>query len=185
MICRGRLDSGGVVLDCGDSAMSQSAKAQEPSMEEILASIRRIIADDDNTKPASPKPVPVSAAPPPPRPAAMPPRNPVPPSPPAAGHAARRDGSARHRRHAGGPRWAAGPDRTAAGRGARTDRADGGSGRHRDAELPDHRRSVRRDLFRRTGRPGPAAATARRRGVPHRRAARARCCRNPACSIAR
>jgi hypothetical protein len=30
--------------------MSQSAKAQEPSMEEILASIRRIIADDDATK---------------------------------------------------------------------------------------------------------------------------------------
>jgi len=27
--------------------MSQPAKAQEPSMEEILASIRRIIADDD------------------------------------------------------------------------------------------------------------------------------------------
>ena len=27
--------------------MSQAAKAQEPSMEEILASIRRIIADDD------------------------------------------------------------------------------------------------------------------------------------------
>ena len=32
--------------------MSQAAKAQEPSMEEILASIRRIIADDD-TKPAA------------------------------------------------------------------------------------------------------------------------------------
>src|SRR5690242_1374727 len=31
--------------------MTQTAKAQEPSMEEILASIRRIIADDD-TKPA-------------------------------------------------------------------------------------------------------------------------------------
>ena len=27
--------------------MTQAAKAQEPSMEEILASIRRIIADDD------------------------------------------------------------------------------------------------------------------------------------------
>ncbi len=27
--------------------MSQSARAQEPSMEEILASIRRIIADDN------------------------------------------------------------------------------------------------------------------------------------------
>ncbi|HWL04667.1 MAG TPA: DUF2497 domain-containing protein [Xanthobacteraceae bacterium] len=33
--------------------MTQSAKAQEPSMEEILASIRRIIADDDSAKPAS------------------------------------------------------------------------------------------------------------------------------------
>jgi cell pole-organizing protein PopZ len=30
--------------------MSQPAKAQEPSMEEILASIRRIIADDDASK---------------------------------------------------------------------------------------------------------------------------------------
>ena len=30
--------------------MSQAAKAQEPSMEEILASIRRIIADDDGVK---------------------------------------------------------------------------------------------------------------------------------------
>src|SRR4051795_12611160 len=59
--------------------MSQPAKAQEPSMEEILASIRRIIADDE-TKPASPP----AAAAPPPRPAALPPRNPTPPSPPAA-----------------------------------------------------------------------------------------------------
>jgi uncharacterized protein len=33
-----------------DMAMSQAAKAQEPSMEEILASIRRIIADDDATR---------------------------------------------------------------------------------------------------------------------------------------
>jgi uncharacterized protein len=54
--------------------MSQPAKAQEPSMEEILASIRRIIADYDTAKPA--------AAAPPPRPAALPPRTPVPPSPP-------------------------------------------------------------------------------------------------------
>jgi len=30
--------------------MTQSAKAQDPSMEEILASIRRIIADDDGTR---------------------------------------------------------------------------------------------------------------------------------------
>jgi len=33
--------------------MSQAAKAQEPSMEEILASIRRIIADDETEKPAA------------------------------------------------------------------------------------------------------------------------------------
>jgi cell pole-organizing protein PopZ len=31
--------------------MTQAAKAQEPSMEEILASIRRIIADDEGDKP--------------------------------------------------------------------------------------------------------------------------------------
>jgi uncharacterized protein len=59
--------------------MSQPAKAQEPSMEEILASIRRIIADDDTAKPASPP----AAAAPPPRPAALPPRNPIPPTPAA------------------------------------------------------------------------------------------------------
>ena len=53
--------------------MTQPAKAQEPSMEEILASIRRIIADDDASKsaprPEQPKPV-ARAAPnasPPPR----------------------------------------------------------------------------------------------------------------------
>jgi len=50
--------------------MNQPAKAQEPSMEEILASIRRIIADDDAVKPAAkappkPEPPPVKAAPPP------------------------------------------------------------------------------------------------------------------------
>jgi uncharacterized protein len=42
--------------------MTQSAKAQEPSMEEILASIRRIIADDDPTKPAK-APAPVTPKP--------------------------------------------------------------------------------------------------------------------------
>ena len=59
--------------------MNQPAKAQEPTMEEILASIRRIIADDDTSKPA-PKgaepvpPPPPRAAPPvaPPKPAAEP-----------------------------------------------------------------------------------------------------------------
>jgi len=41
--------------------MTQPAKAQEPSMEEILASIRRIIADDDAAKPP-PKPAEAPAA---------------------------------------------------------------------------------------------------------------------------
>ena len=39
--------------------MTQPAKAQEPSMEEILASIRRIIADEEAVKPqtrAAPEP---------------------------------------------------------------------------------------------------------------------------------
>jgi uncharacterized protein len=51
--------------------MTQPAKAQEPSMEEILASIRRIIADDDTSKtakppPKAPEPAPAKAAPAPP-----------------------------------------------------------------------------------------------------------------------
>jgi uncharacterized protein len=36
--------------------MTQPAKSQEPSMEEILASIRRIIADDDASKPSAKPP---------------------------------------------------------------------------------------------------------------------------------
>jgi uncharacterized protein len=50
--------------------MSQPAKAQEPTMEEILASIRRIIADDDAAKPpaapaqVAPAPAPAAPAPP-------------------------------------------------------------------------------------------------------------------------
>jgi uncharacterized protein len=57
--------------------MTQPAKSQEPSMEEILASIRRIIADDDATK-SAPKPAEaVTPAPVPPRPV-MPPRPPSP-----------------------------------------------------------------------------------------------------------
>jgi uncharacterized protein len=44
--------------------MTQPAKAQEPSMEEILASIRRIIADDDSSKqPAKPPPKAAEPAP--------------------------------------------------------------------------------------------------------------------------
>jgi uncharacterized protein len=72
--------------------MSQTAKAQEPSMEEILASIRRIIADDDAAKtpakaaePPKPAPAPAPARPAAPaaRPAAAaPPPRPAPPPPP-------------------------------------------------------------------------------------------------------
>ena len=42
-------------VDDVESEMTQPAKVQEPSMEEILASIRRIIADDE-AKPADSKP---------------------------------------------------------------------------------------------------------------------------------
>ena len=58
--------------------MTQPAKSQEPSMEEILASIRRIIADDDASK-SAPRPAepPQAAAP---APAARP--APPPPAPP-------------------------------------------------------------------------------------------------------
>jgi cell pole-organizing protein PopZ len=47
--------------------MNQPARAQEPSMEEILASIRRIIADDDASKTAqrAPEPPGAEALPPP------------------------------------------------------------------------------------------------------------------------
>ena len=78
--------------------MTQPAKVQEPSMEEILASIRRIIADDE-AKPAGDKPLGPAAAVPP-KPAmkdippstisaaqaatAKPPARPAAPPPPAA-----------------------------------------------------------------------------------------------------
>jgi uncharacterized protein len=62
--------------------MTQPAKSQEPSMEEILASIRRIIADDDASKsaprPAEPPqaaaPAPAARPAPPPAPLPTPPR---------------------------------------------------------------------------------------------------------------
>jgi cell pole-organizing protein PopZ len=71
----------------GTRQMNQPAKAQEPSMEEILASIRRIIADDDAAKsPPPPEPPPVAAVPlrplpPPPAPEPPPAPTPVPPAP--------------------------------------------------------------------------------------------------------
>ena len=56
--------------------MTQPAKAQEPSMEEILASIRRIIADDDASKtpPRAPEPPKSEPEPAPPVFSAPPPR---------------------------------------------------------------------------------------------------------------
>jgi cell pole-organizing protein PopZ len=51
--------------------MTQPAKSQEPSMEEILASIRRIIADDDANKtppPRASEPPKAQPEPPPPQP---------------------------------------------------------------------------------------------------------------------
>ena len=58
--------------------MTQPAKSQEPSMEEILASIRRIIADDDASKSA-----PRAAEPPKPAPRPAPPSPRIMPDPPA------------------------------------------------------------------------------------------------------
>jgi cell pole-organizing protein PopZ len=60
--------------------MNQPAKSHEPSMEEILASIRRIIADDDAK---APPPIVASEPPPPPMvaPASAPPVATTPPSP--------------------------------------------------------------------------------------------------------
>jgi uncharacterized protein len=61
-------------VDDVESQMTQAAKVQEPSMEEILASIRRIIADDEAKPPVAEKPAP---APPPPPAPAKPPERPV------------------------------------------------------------------------------------------------------------
>src|SRR4051794_16065190 len=61
--------------------MTQAAKAQEPSMEEILASIRRIIADDDAGK-SKPSEAPRARAPAPPT-ASPPPKTTIPTPPPA------------------------------------------------------------------------------------------------------
>lgn len=64
--------------------MAQAAKAQEPSMEEILASIRRIIADDDGAKAKAPEPAPPPKAEPAPPPKAAPAPPPPKPAPVAA-----------------------------------------------------------------------------------------------------
>jgi cell pole-organizing protein PopZ len=63
--------------------MTQPAKVQEPSMEEILASIRRIIADDE-AKPAAAEKAPAPSPPPASPPPAAPPAAAKPAPPPAA-----------------------------------------------------------------------------------------------------
>jgi cell pole-organizing protein PopZ len=57
--------------------MTQPAKVQEPSMEEILASIRRIIADDEAKPPTAEKPASPAAAPATAQPAAAKPEKPA------------------------------------------------------------------------------------------------------------
>ena len=70
--------------------MSEAKPNQEPTMEEILASIRRIISEDGDAAPKppeaaeAPKPAPAAAPPPPPPPppaAVAPPPPPPPPAP--------------------------------------------------------------------------------------------------------
>jgi cell pole-organizing protein PopZ len=74
------------VDDDVESEMTQPAKVQEPSMEEILASIRRIIADDEAKPAAADKPASPAAAAKPERPATVAPAakapvmNDIPPS---------------------------------------------------------------------------------------------------------
>src|SRR4051794_24715751 len=68
---------------------AKDASAKEPSMEEILASIRRIIADDDAAKAPNEEPKPADVtAPPPPNAAAARPAPPAQPPPAAAAIAA-------------------------------------------------------------------------------------------------
>jgi uncharacterized protein len=55
-------------VDDVESEMTQPAKVQEPSMEEILASIRRIIADDEAKPPVAEKPASPAAVPAPAKP---------------------------------------------------------------------------------------------------------------------
>jgi cell pole-organizing protein PopZ len=70
--------------------MTQPAKVQEPSMEEILASIRRIIADDEAKPPAAEKPAGPAAQAKPENPPARPPvKSDIPPSAIPAAQAAK------------------------------------------------------------------------------------------------
>src|SRR5215211_2367426 len=66
--------------------MTQHAKGQEPSMEEILASIRRIIADDDPARPSQKETAPQEASLKPDE-SVAPPRSPLVRAPPPQGSA--------------------------------------------------------------------------------------------------
>lgn len=66
----------------GDEVMNDAKATQEPSMEEILASIRRIISEEGNTDDASEKKAEAPVAPPSPAPVAA--AAPPPPPPPPA-----------------------------------------------------------------------------------------------------
>ena len=155
--------------------MTQPAKVQEPSMEEILASIRRIIADDE-AKPADVKPATKPASKPAAaeKPASPPPAKPEPAA--AAGDegysavgdraASRRRGAqaraaacagarrqqqpGRHRRDAGEPRRgdAGGrhPAGAARGRCVRTHRRDGGAGSGSPAASSFHKIEPQDDI---------------------------------------
>ena len=90
--------------------MTQTAKAQEPSMEEILASIRRIIADDDAKPAKAPETAPPAkqpAAAAPATPPAPPAKSAAPPAPKPATPRRGRQQPGRDRRHARGARWTA------------------------------------------------------------------------------
>ena len=150
--------------------MTQSAKAAEPSMEEILASIRRIIADDDfqqarrqgqaePPKPAAAKPAPPRPVPPP----APPPRAAAPPPPPAAEPPPSNNQDDIDAMMAGldaGPEPAAAePDEPMESGILDLTEGDGGTRRSR-ACVPDHRRQSRCDVRRRGARARTAAAAA-------------------------
>ena len=166
--------------------MTQTAKAQEPSMEEILASIRRIIADDDaskTTKPAevaAPKPAPAPppaaaapirpVAPPAPQP---PPRAPAPPPPPAPPPAAANnqneiDAMLAELETPAKPA----PPKPAGSRRARSDRGHGcaDAAARAGAILPHHRWRLRCRLRRPPAGAGTAAGARGGRAAPRIRA---------------
>ena len=147
--------------------MSQPAKAQEPSMEEILASIRRIIADDDASKPRKP------AEPPPPR------RRRRRRSRAGAAAAAPPRAAAEQDQATSTPCWPNSTRRPSRRRGADVldlTEAMAAPPAEAGAELPHHRRPGRRGVHRPAARAAGAAARARPRrrahGEPRRRVSR-------------